>query len=306
VIIVEILSRLYKKEQDFDSVMKFLGDLYIQTKSYENWFPDRFENSSESREDGIRIWEKVSDLTDQSIKEIIGLTTRDSSRDFFLSVNPKYHQIESDMIRCIEKMYQNLKTMDNTLGGLRINILEGNSEREELLKNMGYSLEGLYGYYRIRAGNLPVPQYPCPNGFTIRAITKADYEQQALLIRRVFGHGDWFTEEILEWLSQCSFHVPELDIVAVTPDNTIASFCTFRMDHHSKIMSLEPMGTNPDFRNRGLAKAILSEGITRAKKYNPPFFYIDGAAATPAANRLYDATGFTEKYAINSWTKPFR
>ena len=150
---------------------------------------------------------------------------------------------------------------------------------------------------------MPVPLYSCPIGFEIRPITKSDYEQQALLIQRVFGHGEWFNTGILEWLSNCSFHVPELDLVMVTPDNTIASFCTFRMDTHSKIMSLEPMGTNPDYRNRGLAKAILSEGIKRASKYNPPFYYIDGAAATPAANRLYDTTGFSTKFAINSWTK---
>ena len=92
-------------------------------------------------------------------------------------------------------------------------------------------------------------------------------------------------------------------MVAVTPTGIIASFCTFRLDPNSKIISLEPMGTNPDFRKLGLGKALLSEGIQRSMKYDPPFFYIDGAAATPAANRLYDVTGFKEKYPINSWVK---
>ncbi len=300
---MEILSRPYNKEVDFDSIMKFLGDLYNRTKSYENWFPDRFENSSDSREDGICIWEKIDRSIDPPKKEIVGLTTRDSPRDFFLNVDPNYRQIEKEMIEWIDQIFPGLNDEKGRKGNLRINILEGNTSRETLLKNMGFQLEGLYGYYRIRSGDLPVPVHSCPEGFEIRTIEKSDYDQQALLIQRVFGHGEWFDAEVLDWLANCTFHVPELDLVAVTPENTIASFCTFRVDPHSKIISLEPMGTNPDYRKLGLGKAILTEGIKRAMKYEPPFFYIDGAATTPAANRLYDVTGFSEKYAINSWSK---
>lgn len=300
---MEILSRSYNKRVDFDSIMKFLGDLYNRTKSYENWFPDRFENSSDSREDGIRIWETIDDSYDPPRKKIIGLTTRDSPNDFFLNVDPSFRLIEREMIEWITKIYLQIDDDKDTQRKMRINILEGNSTREALLKDMGFHLEDLYGYYRIRSSKLPVPKYSCPEGFNIRSITKSDYDQQALLIQRVFGHGEWFNAEVLEWLSNCSFHVPELDLVAVTTDNTIASFCTFRMDPYSKIISLEPMGTNPNYRQLGLGKAILSEGIKRAMKYNPPFFYIDGAANTPAANRLYDVTGFSEKYGIYSWSK---
>ncbi|MHA2175536.1 MAG: GNAT family N-acetyltransferase [Candidatus Hodarchaeales archaeon] len=303
VIKLEIRSRPYNKQSDFDSIMKFLGNLYDRTKSYENWFPDRFENSSDSREDGVRIWEKTDGSYDPPKKVIIGLTARDSPRDFFLNVDPEYRYIEREMIERIEKMYHNIKDEKGKKGKLRINILEGNQTRENLLHEMGFQFENLYGYYRIRSSKEPIPTHKCPDGFKIRAIEKEDYEQQALLIQRVFGHGEWFNAEVLDWLANCSFHVPELDLIAVTPDNTIASFCTFRMDPHSKIVSLEPMGTNPDYRKLGLGKAILTEGIRRTMKYNPPFFYIDGAASTPAANRLYDVTGFSEKYAINSWSK---
>ncbi len=300
---LEIRSRPYNKKLDFDSIMKFLGDLYNRTKSYENWFPDRFENSSDSREDGVHVWEKIDTTYDPPKKEIIGLTSRDSPSDFFLNVDPEFRHIEREMIVWIEKIYQDIQEGKKKKEKLRINILEGNPAREALLTELGFHFNTLYGYYRIRSGKAPMPEFPSPEGFQIRAITKADYDQQALLIQRVFGHGEWFNAEVLEWLANCSFHIPELDLVAVTPDNTIASFCTFRMDPHSKIISLEPMGTNPDYREQGLGKAILTEGIKRSMKYNPPFFYIDGAATSTAANRLYDATGFIEKYAINSWSK---
>ncbi len=300
---MKIQPRPYNKQQDFQPIMTFLSDLFLRTKSYENWFPDRFENSSDSREDGIMIWEEHDTTVNPTTKKIIALTSRDSPKDFFLQVDPAYRHIEPQMIKWIESYRKATSTPEITEVVIKINILEGNSKREKLLSTLGYTNEGIYGFYRIRQPNTPIPEYACPKGFRIRTLKRADYDQLALLIRRVFGHGEYFTAEVLEWLASCSFYKEELDLVVVTPEDIIASFCTFRLDPNSHILSLEPMGTNPDYRGLGLGKAIMSEGIKRSMKYKPPFFYIDGAANNPAANRLYDATGFTEKYAINSWTK---
>ncbi|UCG00792.1 MAG: GNAT family N-acetyltransferase [Candidatus Heimdallarchaeota archaeon] len=300
---MSIQSRPYNKGKDFDSIMRFLADLYERTKSYENWFPDRFENSSDTREDGVNIWEKVEETSTPQKRTIVTLTTRDSPRDFFLHVDPDYRYVEREMIGWIEQQFRKMKKKPEGTEKLCINILEGNPLREALLTELGYRNEKIYGYYRIRKGDSPISEYKCPENFKIRTIERSDYDQLALQIRKVFGHGEWFTAEVLEWIAQCSFYREDLDLVAVTPDGTIASFCTFRLDPNSKIASLEPMGTNPDYRGLGLGKSLITEGIKRSMKYNPPFFYIDGAANNPAANRLYDATGFTEKYAINSWVK---
>ena len=300
---MSIHSRSYNKQEDFVPIMRFLAKLFDRTQSYENWFPDRFENSSDGREDGIRIWERLNDTITPHTQEVIALTTRDSPTDFFLSVDPNYRHVEREMIEWIEEFRRHSTSGDSKEREVKINILEGNIEREQLLSQFGYTFKQIYGYYRIRQGNIPPPEYPCPKEFEIRTLKRSDYDQLALLIRRVFGHGEWFNAEVLEWLSKCSFYKEDLDLVIMTPENIIASFCTFRVDPNSCIISLEPMGTNPDYRGLGLGKAILSEGIKRSLKYDPPFFYIDGAANTPPANRLYDATGFSEKYAINSWIK---
>jgi len=300
---MSIQFRSYNKEKDFNPVMIFLAELYKKTNSYENWFPDRFENSSDTREDGIRIWEMISDTIIPTRKKIVALTTRDSSRDFFLQVDPEFRYLEREMIKWVEQHFKVIQKGKEKRDKLRINILEGNTQRETLLTELGYKNEQIYGYCRIRKGDFPIIDYLCPDNFEIRAIKRNDFDQLASLIRKVFGHGETFTAEVLEWLASCSFYREELDLVAVTPNGVIASFCTFRMDPYSNIINLEPMGTNPEYRRMGLGKALITEGIKRSMKYNPPFFSIDGAANTPAANRLYDVTGFTEKYAIYSWEK---
>jgi hypothetical protein len=37
--------------------------------------------------------------------------------------------------------------------------------------------------------------------------------------------------------------------------------------------------------------------------YDPKLVYISGAANTPAANRLYDSTGFTIRHDFYYWNK---
>ncbi|MHA1206328.1 MAG: hypothetical protein ACTSSO_02030, partial [Candidatus Hodarchaeales archaeon] len=93
---MEIKSRAYDKEKDFQSVMVFLAELFIKNKSYENWFPDRFENSSENREDAIQIWERIHEVTNPNVTEIVALTTRDSMNDFFLHIEPNYSHLEKE------------------------------------------------------------------------------------------------------------------------------------------------------------------------------------------------------------------
>jgi GNAT superfamily N-acetyltransferase len=134
-------------------------------------------------------------------------------------------------------------------------------------------------------------------------IPETDFPRLVEAIRIVFGHGESFNVEVLEWLSNRSFYVPELDLVVVAPDRSIASFCTFRVDPPSRIVELEPMGTLPDQRRKGLAKAIIVEGLKRLRKYDPSLLYIGGAADTPEANRLYEVTGYSGSLRYYYWHK---
>ncbi|MFV2015071.1 MAG: GNAT family N-acetyltransferase, partial [Candidatus Heimdallarchaeota archaeon] len=77
----------------------------------------------------------------------------------------------------------------------------------------------------------------------------------------------------------------------------------FRMDPISKITQLEPIGTHPDYRKLGLGKALILEGLRRSMIYGASLFYIGDAAISPAANKLYDITGFTEVIKEYAWSK---
>jgi ribosomal protein S18 acetylase RimI-like enzyme len=302
---MKIASRAYDPE-DFTFVMRFLYETFKETNTYQNWFPDRFENCLIGREDvsqtgDIRIWEKIDDATFS--KRIVALANPEAPTDYFIQINPAYSFLEREIIQWIEKHCLENKNKHKK-EKLNIHTIEGNSARELLLTNLGYQRGERYGYLRLRSPHPPAHKFDCPEGYKIRSVKgTSEYAQLAAVTRLVFGHGEWFNAEIIKEIASCSFYKQNLDLVAIAPNGSIASFCTFRMDPLSKITSLEPMGTHPDYRGRGLAKALIYEGLNRAMKYKPVLFYIGGAADNPAANRLYDSVGFTKKLAEYCWHK---
>lgn len=251
-----------------------------------------------------RVWERVDYDVTPSKKKIVAVANPEGSpRNYFLQVDPDYGFVEREMLEWIEAHFREVKKGRAAKEKLGVHVLEGNSRREALLTELGFQKDEVSGFLRLRHVDQPIPENTCPEGYEIRTIRRSDYDQLAAMVRLVFGHGESFNAEVYESITRCSFYVQDLDLVAVARDGTFVSFCTFRVDPLSRITNLEPIGMHPDHRRRGLGKALIFEGLRRSVKHNPTLFYIGGAAYTPAANRLYDSTGYTEKQAYYMWCK---
>jgi len=294
-----VVSRGYEPERDFQRVMKLLRDSYAETGSLHNWLPPRFENSRAEVASGTRLWEEV----DGPEPRVVAVANPEARFVYFIQMDPDYAYLEGEVVEWIVEHCASLKSSGEELK-VSIVALEGNPAREAALREHGFERGKVYGIFRLRAVDAPIPDFRLPKGYVIRSVwPDEDFDRIAAAVRVVFGHGEWFTREVLEGLSRASFYREDLDLVAVAPNGDIASFCTFRMDPQSRVTELEPMGTLPEYRRKGLAKAILIEGFRRLKRYDPTLLYIGGAADTPEANHLYDVTGFNERYDYYHWHK---
>jgi mycothiol synthase len=85
---------------------------------------------------------------------------------------------------------------------------------------------------------------------------------------------------------------PELDIVAVMPDGRIGSFCIVWTDPVNRVGLFEPVGTHPDFRGRGLAKAVMLEGLRRLQARGMHTAILCTNENNTPAVRLYKSVGF--------------
>jgi ribosomal protein S18 acetylase RimI-like enzyme len=84
----------------------------------------------------------------------------------------------------------------------------------------------------------------------------------------------------------------ELDVVAVAPDGTIASYAMCWVDRANKVGEFEPVGTRPAFERRGLARAALLEGMARMQARGAETALVSTGGAETGAIRLYESVGF--------------
>lgn len=292
---MSVVSREYSDDRDHARVMDFLRETFAETGSLENWLPPRFDNNGRDMDPGIRVWEYDG--------EIVGLAIPERPLTYFNQLHPDQMGLYGEMVEWIEE-HSRVNRSEPVEVKLSIVELEGNSEKERVLRDHGFTRGRIYGIFRIRDVDAPVPDYRLPEGFAVRSVVpEKDFDEIARCVRQVFGHGEWFTREILEENARKSFYRQDLDLVVVDEHGKIVSFCTFRLDSPSGITELEPMGTLAEYRSMGIGRALLCEGFRRLIKYDPSLLYIGGAANTPAANRLYEVTGFTERLDLYRWEK---
>ena len=73
-----------------------------------------------------------------------------------------------------------------------------------------------------------------------------------------------------EWyldIQRCPLYRRDLDLVTIAPNGDIASFTTVWFDDVTRCAYFEPVGTYTPYQRRGLAKAVMYEGMRRAKRF---------------------------------------
>ena len=88
----------------------------------------------------------------------------------------------------------------------------------------------------------------------------------------------------------------DLHILVEAPDGTMACSTIMWLDEANKTAEFEPVGTHPDYRRRGLARAMLLHGMHRARAAGATHMTVAclGAPGHPRARVLYYSVGFRE------------
>ena len=132
-----------------------------------------------------------------------------------------------------------------------------------------------------------------PEGFVIRPVA-GDHEisTRASAHREAFAPSRFTDELYLRLRRHWHEYNPELDLAAVAPDGTIASYCICWLDPVNKIGEFEPVGTRPAYQRQGLARAVLLEGLRCMKAAGMETAFVATGHANPGAQKLYESTGF--------------
>lgn len=131
-----------------------------------------------------------------------------------------------------------------------------------------------------------------PGGFAIRDRASAPDRPHPMTVRN--------GQEVERRLRQCSLYDPTLDLAVDAPDGRPVGYALFWFDPSTGVGMVEPMRVEDEFQRRGLARALLTEGLDRlvaagARRLKVGF---DG----DAGRRLYEGAGFR----VTSMTRAYR
>jgi GNAT superfamily N-acetyltransferase len=88
----------------------------------------------------------------------------------------------------------------------------------------------------------------------------------------------------------------DLHVLVAAPDGTMAASTIMWLDERNRTVEFEPVGTHPDHRRRGVARAMLLHGLHLARAAGATHATVAclGAPGHPAARTLYHGVGFRE------------
>lgn len=84
-------------------------------------------------------------------------------------------------------------------------------------------------------------------------------------------------------------------------DGVLAAYCISWWDPRSASVEIEPLGTHPDYRRLGLARAIVREVARRAWKLRANYVLVWGSTANPEAKALYLSAGMRSRRTLRDY-----
>ena len=308
-----IRSRNYRGEEDYDSIRRLLMECYAINQTMHCWGLERldwwrYSIRAEDEMSGTRTWESDVHLWETDEGKLVGVVHPEGSiplptdwADVFVEIHPNYRHFEEEMWAWAEEHHAAGRPEGAAVWRLETNVYGYDTQRAELLSQRGWQNLGHHMNKRRCSLERDIPAVGLPPGYSIRTVGEGNVKAWAAVIGAAFNNTLSTAARCRVWLRTPTKH---LDLVAVGPDGTLASFCIAWFDEENRIGMFEPVGTHPAHRQRGLGKAVVSEGLRRLQELGATVAFV-GAGTGIAPNRLYESVGFTEFDAEYGWRKEF-
>ena len=308
-------QRRYDPSRDFLRIRAFLVDTYGAFEKPLNWRIERLnyaryfcapylckdeEITPEKSLNAVRFWEDSIGVWEDDREGIVGAvhTEHPWLGDAFIQRHPKHTHLLEEMLDFAES---DLVNKERRL--LRLFVYEHDQDMLSLMKERGYhKVDEDWDYdqeYVVRA----VPEPSLPDGYSITSMAdRNDLEGRGKAFGLGFNHPEpihWAPVHVYEELQRAPDYRRDLDLYIVAPDGEIASFCIVWHDVRNKIGILEPVGTVPAHRKKGLAREVVYECLRRVSALGAERVIVGGGQT------FYQSIGFEKTITCYGWVKEF-
>lgn len=314
---MNLTVRNYQNEEDYWRIREFLRQVMLKNNRRElSWHVARWDYwwwfcnpylEKISPHKHIFLWE-------DEMRNIVAVLNPEGKGTAYLQIDPQLapENLEQAMIELAEKHF----AISDEQGRQNLWVFSEakNQKRHEILIQRGYKLDKALGETETqhrRSLDEPLPEIPSVKGYIIRSLGDG-----LELLERCYASGLGFHNDDIQFarnnrdepqwyqsLQLAPLYRRDLDLVAVAPDGSIASFCTIWFDDVSRTAYYEPVATVPAHQRKGLSKAVLTEGLHRLKHMGCKVAFVGGLADGP--NALYFSVMGPEYNVSEPWKKVF-
>jgi ribosomal protein S18 acetylase RimI-like enzyme len=187
---------------------------------------------------------------------------------------------------------------------LYVPVRDDDPQRLALLSRLGYTATAWSNERMARSLALPIAPVSLPAGFALRSfVDEPDLAAVPALQHEAFAEAALDDGDSWAPLRDPADH-PDLDLVVVAPDGTLAAFGVGSMSHeenqrsHRPIGWIERLGTGLRYRRQGLGRALLLALLHRLRAHGIVVALLTTASTNSAAQRLFETCGFVRWYQI--------
>jgi len=216
-------------------------------------------------------------------------------------VDPANRELERTMIEWAVANSQDAES-------LTIFAHDQDMERQRLLADLGFERRDEFYTYRKRSldGEIDTPVLPPGYVFCDMRGATAEIVEQRVEVHRAAWAPSKMTVEKHRAVMESETYRPDLDLVIVSPEGIFATCTVVWHDPINEIGVFEPVGCAPDFRQLGLTRALMFEGMRRLQALGAVNAFVASWHASIPANRLYESCGFQLVDHQHKWVKTFR
>ncbi|WP_379137941.1 GNAT family N-acetyltransferase [Paenibacillus sp. sgz500958] len=299
---MNIQFRSYQPE-DFIEVRDMLVSSFEEIGYQDNWLIDRWNfcrTVSHTMHNTFDTWENTVGVWVDEAGAIVGAVNSEGEERgeaFFQLRFPLPAAVLEEMFAFAER---NLTVEDKGRRFIHLRIPAGDSIRESIAYSRGYTkLDWEDPMSMISLDHLePVA---LPNGYRIQSGTEVSSEAKALAHAKAFGYFEDDHDRTIplafERMKLAPDYRPDLDLSVVDDSGEVVSFCTLWYDTRNQHGILEPVGTIPAARMKGLSRSVIMEGQQRLAAYGAKSAYVGSTMG------FYKRIGFEAAFRSYVWEK---
>jgi len=220
-----------------------------------------------------------------------------------LSVHPHYPELLEPMLIWSEAWLQQAMPSATARLDVTTSALEHGTALTAVLMARGWTRTDNYHQYRAQSLVDPLPAGVLPAGYTMRHVEGRDDIAPFVELNNLARPGPALTAATYRAMMGAPTYCRELNLIVCAPDATFAAFCILWYDDVNGAGLFEPVGCHPAHRRKGLATAMMREGLRRLQQRGATRALVATSRRNQAANALYESLGFRATERKWYWQK---